>query len=53
MEKTLQYALEEAIASGRRSAAPYIMEIELREKIAQQLEAANYPDAAFIVRNPQ
>jgi hypothetical protein len=53
MEKTLQYALEEAIASGRRSAAPVFMEIELREQIAQQLEAANYPEAAFIVRNPQ
>jgi hypothetical protein len=53
MEKTLQYALEEAIASGRRSATPVFMEIELREQIAQQLEAANYPGAAFIVRNPQ
>jgi hypothetical protein len=29
------------------------MEIELREQIAQQLEVANYPEAAFIVRNPQ
>jgi hypothetical protein len=29
------------------------MEVELREQIAQQLEAANYPKAAFIVRNPQ
>jgi hypothetical protein len=53
MEKTLQYALEEAIASGRRSATTVFMEIELREQIAQQLEAANYPGAAFIVRNPQ
>jgi hypothetical protein len=53
MEKTLKFALEEAILSGRRSAAPFIMEIELREQIAQQLEAANYPEAAFIVRNPQ
>ena len=53
MEKTLSYALEEAIQSGRRSAAPFVMEVELREMIAQQLEAANYPGAAFIVRNPQ
>jgi hypothetical protein len=53
MEKTLRYALEEAIQSGRRSAAPYFMEVELREQIAQQLEAANHPEAAFIVRNPQ
>jgi hypothetical protein len=53
MEKTLKFALEEAIQSGRRSAAPVFIEIELREQIAQQLEVANYPEAAFIVRNPQ
>lgn len=53
MEKTIAYAIEEAIRSGRRSAAPVFIEIELREQIAQQLEAANYPEAAFIVRNPQ
>jgi hypothetical protein len=53
MDKTLKYALEEAIQSGRRSAAPVFIEIERREQIAQQLEAANYPGAAFIVRNPQ
>jgi hypothetical protein len=39
MEKTLKYALEEAIQSGRRSAAPVFMEIELREQIAQQLRS--------------
>jgi hypothetical protein len=53
MEKTIQYAIEEAIQSGRRSATPVFMEVELREQIAQQLEAANYSEAAFIVRNPQ
>ena len=53
MEKTLKYAIEEAIQSGRRSSNAIFMEIELREQIAQQLEAANYPEAAFIVRNPQ
>jgi hypothetical protein len=68
MEKTLKYALEEAIQSGRRSAAPFIMEIELREHIAQQIED-NYLPVAYgkteegyndglqravkIVRNPQ
>ena len=53
MEKTLKFALEEAIQSGRRSATPVFMEIELREQIAQQLEAANCSDAALIVWNPQ
>jgi hypothetical protein len=68
MEKTLQYALEEAIASGRRSAAPFIMEIELREQIAQEIEDQYLPvaygkyeegyndglhKAVKIVRNPQ
>jgi hypothetical protein len=53
MEKTLKYAIEEALKSGRRSANAMFMEIELREQIAQQLEVANYPEAAFIVRNPQ
>jgi len=53
MEKTFKYAIEEALKSGRRSANTVFMEIELREQIAQQLEAANYPEAAFIVRNPQ
>jgi hypothetical protein len=68
MEKTLKYALEEAIQSGRRSAAPVFMEIELREHIAQQIED-NYLPVAYgkteegyndglqravkIVRNPQ
>jgi len=68
MEKTLRYALEEAILSGRRSAAPYIMEIELREQIAQHIEDQYLPvaygkyeegyndglqKAVKVVRNPQ
>ena len=38
MEKTIQYALNEALQSGRRSAMPEFHEAEVREKIAQQLE---------------
>ena len=68
MEKTLKYAIEEAIQSGRRSAAPFIMEIELREKIAQDIEDQDLPvaygkyeegyndglhKAVKVVRNPQ
>jgi len=53
MEKTLQFALNEALENGRKSAMPEFLEMELREKIAQQLEVANYSNAAFIVRNPQ
>ena len=45
MEKTLKYAIEEAIQSGRRSAAPFIMEIELREHIAQEIEDHYLPVA--------
>ena len=68
MEKTLSYAIEEAIQFGRRSAAPFIMEIELREQIAQDIEDQYLPvaygkyeegyndglhKAVKIVRNPQ
>jgi len=68
MEKTLKYAIEEAIQSGRRSAAPFIMEVELREQIAQEIEDHYLPvaygkteegyndglqKAVRIVRNPQ
>ena len=68
MEKTLKYAIEEALQSGRRSAAPFIMEIELREHIAQDIEDQYLPvaygkyeegyndglqKAVKIVRNPQ
>jgi len=68
MEKTLKYAIEEAILSGRRSATPVFMEIELREQIAQDIEDQYLPvaygkyeegyndglhKAVKIVRNPQ
>jgi hypothetical protein len=68
MEKTVAYAIEEALKSGRRSAAPYFMEIELREQIAQDIEDQYLPvaygkyeegyndglqKAVKIVRNPQ
>ena len=68
MEKTIQYAIEEARQSGRRSAAPHFMEIELREQIAQEIEDQYLPvaygkaeegyndglqKAVRIVRNPQ
>jgi len=68
MEKTLKYAIEEALQSGRRSAKPFIMEIELREQIAQDIEDQYLPvaygkyeegyndglhKAVKIVRNPQ
>jgi hypothetical protein len=39
MEKTLQFALNEALEIGRQSAMPEFLEMELREKIAQDLEA--------------
>jgi len=38
MEKTMEYALNEALETGRRSAMPVFLEKELREKIAQQVE---------------
>lgn len=39
MEKTMEYALNEALETGRRSAMPVFLEKELREKIAQDIEA--------------
>jgi len=68
MGTAIHSAIEEAIASGRRSAAPFIMEIELREQIAQEIEDQYLPvaygkyeegyndglhKAVKIVRNPQ
>jgi hypothetical protein len=38
MEKTMEYALSEALEMGRRSAMPNFLEQELREKIAQEIE---------------
>jgi hypothetical protein len=37
MEKTLEFAIKEALESGRRSAMPEFLEMELREKIAQEV----------------
>jgi hypothetical protein len=39
MEKTLQFALNEALENGRQSAMPQFLEMELREKIAQEIES--------------
>jgi hypothetical protein len=39
MEKTLQFALNEALEIGRQSAMPEFLEMELREKIAQEIES--------------
>ena len=37
MEKTLEFTINEALESGRRSAMPEFLEMELREKIAQEV----------------
>lgn len=39
MEKTLEFTIKEALESGRLSAMPQFLEMELREKIAQEIEA--------------
>jgi hypothetical protein len=38
MEKTLEFAINEALENGRQSAMPQFLEMELREKIAQEIE---------------
>jgi hypothetical protein len=43
LEKTLKYALNEALETGRRSAMPSFLEKELREKIAQEIEKKRQP----------
>ena len=43
MEKTINYALNEALEMGRLSAMPSFLEKELREKIAQEIEAKRQP----------
>jgi len=43
MEKTMKYAINEAIDSGRRSAMPEFLEAELSEKIAQEIEQKRKP----------
>ena len=46
MEKTLEFAINEALESGRRSAMPAFLEKELRFKISQEIESLykNYED---------
>jgi glutamate-1-semialdehyde aminotransferase len=39
MEKTIDYAINEALETGRLSAMPQFLEMELREKIAQEIES--------------
>ena len=38
MEKTIGFALQEALESGRRSAGADYFEVEVREKLAQEIE---------------
>ena len=38
MEKTMEYALNEALRQGRHSAMPVFIETELREKLKQRIE---------------
>jgi hypothetical protein len=38
MEKTIGFAIQEALESGRRSANPTYSELETREKLAQEIE---------------
>ena len=42
MEKTIRFALKEAIEMGRRSAMPAFIKRELREQIAQEIEQGKY-----------
>ena len=43
MEKTTGFALKEAVEMGRRSANTAFYQVELREKIAQEIEEARKP----------
>jgi hypothetical protein len=43
MEKTIEFALSEAVEMGRRSAMRTFLEKELREKIAQEIEEKRKP----------
>lgn len=52
MEKTLEFAINEALESGRRSAMPDFLEKELREKIAQEIESRLlWKDAPIQIRS--
>ena len=43
MEKTIEYAVNEALNMGRLSSMPQFLEAELREKIAQEIEEKRKP----------
>jgi Mor family transcriptional regulator len=43
MNKTIEYAVNEALNMGRLSAMPQFLEAELREKIAQEIEEKRKP----------
>lgn len=43
MEKTLAFAIQEALESGRRSANASYIELEIKEKIIQELESLQLP----------
>ena len=43
MQKTVEYAVNEALNMGRLSAMPQFLEKELREKISQEIEEARKP----------
>ena len=43
MEKTMNYAINEALNMGRLSAMPQFLEAELRERIAQEIEEKRKP----------
>jgi hypothetical protein len=45
MNKTIEYAVNEALNMGRLSAMPQFLEAELREKIAQEIEEKRKPYA--------
>ena len=51
MEKTVEYAVNEALNMGRLSAMPQFLEAELREKIAQEIEEARKPYAILAKEN--
>ena len=43
MQKTLAFALQEALESGRRSAGASYIELEIKEKIVQELRELQLP----------
>ena len=51
MEKTMGFALKEAVEMGRRSANTAFYQVELREKIAQEIEEKRKPYAILAKEN--